>query len=100
VSSSHRAVHVLIEGRVQGVGFRAWVAARAGELRLSGYVRNRRSGGVEAEFSGPAAAVAAMLEFCRKGPPASVVTGVDVIGKGMPPAAMSPAAGFEVRPTL
>ena len=63
-----RIVHVLIRGRVQGVGFRAWTQHQA-ELRgIEGWVRNRRDGGVEALFSGAASAVEAMLQVCRQGP--------------------------------
>ena len=48
-----QAVHVLIMGRVQGVGYRAWVAREANAAGLSGWVRNLSSGDVEAVFSGP-----------------------------------------------
>ena len=47
-----RAVHVVITGRVQGVGFRAFVEREAEALRLEGWVRNRRDGTVEAVFAG------------------------------------------------
>jgi acylphosphatase len=95
VSGGQRCVLVLIAGRVQGVGYRAWTAARAGELGLSGFVRNRRSGAVEAQFSGEAGAVAAMLEKCRSGPPGAMVTGVDIVAEGV-----AEAVGFEIRPTV
>ncbi len=62
------AVRVVIEGRVQGVGFRYWMIERAGGLGLDGWVRNRRDGAVEAVFAGPADAVAAMLRQCHDGP--------------------------------
>ena len=62
------AVHILIEGRVQGVGFRAWVAQQATARGLGGWVRNRRTGAVEAIICGDAAAVDAMVEACRRGP--------------------------------
>ena len=69
----NRVVHVLIRGRVQGVGFRAWTRHQA-ELRgLEGWVRNRRDGAVEAVFSGSEAAVEAMLNACRQGPSGAVV---------------------------
>src|SRR3954468_7891521 len=60
--------HVVIRGRVQGVGYRAWVADEAASRNLEGWVRNRRDGGVEALFAGPADAVAAMIAACRHGP--------------------------------
>jgi acylphosphatase len=63
-----RAAHVTITGRVQGVGFRAWVWDEAEARHLSGWVRNRRDGSVEAVFSGEAASVEAMLAACRIGP--------------------------------
>jgi acylphosphatase len=60
--------HVVIRGRVQGVGYRAWVEHQARLRRLEGWVRNRRDGSVEAVFSGPAEAVTAMIAACRRGP--------------------------------
>jgi acylphosphatase len=65
--------HVLIHGRVQGVGYRAWTELVALQRGLGGWVRNRRDGAVEAVFAGDAAAVAAMLAACRHGPPAARV---------------------------
>ncbi len=65
--------HVLIRGRVQGVGFRAWTEDAALERGLGGWVRNRRDGAVEAVFAGEAAAADAMLSACRRGPPAARV---------------------------
>ena len=60
--------HVTISGRVQGVGYRAFVDYTARSLDLEGWVRNRRDGSVEAVFSGPAGAVAATIAACRRGP--------------------------------
>ena len=60
--------HVTIQGRVQGVGYRAWVEHRARAHGLEGWVRNRRDGSVEAVFAGPAEAVADMVASCRRGP--------------------------------
>ena len=70
------AVRVLIQGRVQGVWFRGWVAREAGARGLGGWVRNRFDGAVEALFAGPAAAVDDMVAACRTGPPAAMVTDV------------------------
>jgi acylphosphatase len=70
------AVRVVIEGRVQGVGFRYWTEREAMLRGLSGWVRNRADGTVEALFAGPEAAVREMIEACREGPPAAYVTGV------------------------
>lgn len=70
---------VTVRGRVQGVGFRMWIEREARARRLEGWVRNRRDGSVEAVFAGPAAAVDAMLEACRRGPPSARVNAVDVV---------------------
>ena len=59
---------VTISGRVQGVGYRAFVEHQARTLGLEGWVRNRRDGSVETLFSGPAEIVADMIERCRRGP--------------------------------
>jgi acylphosphatase len=69
--------HVTIHGRVQGVGFRAWVEDMALMRGLKGWVRNRRDGSVEAVFSGPERAVEEMVEACRRGPGAARVERVD-----------------------
>jgi acylphosphatase len=60
--------HVTISGRVQGVGYRAWVEHRAVAHDLEGWVRNRRDGSVEALFAGPGAVVTTMIAACRRGP--------------------------------
>ena len=60
--------HMVVLGRVQGVGFRAFVEREALRRSLEGWVRNRRDGSVEAVFKGEAAAVAATIEACRRGP--------------------------------
>ncbi|MGJ5181527.1 acylphosphatase [Bradyrhizobium oligotrophicum] len=71
--SDRTMVHVMIHGRVQGVGYRAWVEDQAILNGLEGWVRNRTDGSVEAVFAGPADDVAAMVGACRKGPPAARV---------------------------
>jgi acylphosphatase len=73
MSADRTIVHVTIRGRVQGVGYRAWVEDQATLNGLEGWVRNRRDGSVEAVFAGPAQDVAEMVALCRKGPPASRV---------------------------
>jgi acylphosphatase len=77
-----RTVHLRIEGRVQGVGYRYWAADRARELQLTGWVRNRRDGAVEAVLSGAADAVERMVALCRSGPPDAAVTAVEIVGEG------------------
>ena len=68
---------VVIRGRVQRVGYRAWTEYTALELGLEGWVRNRRDGTVEAMFAGPVNDVTAMLEACRLGPPGARVEAID-----------------------
>jgi acylphosphatase len=68
---------VVIRGRVQRVGYRAWVQYTALERGLDGWVRNRTDGSVEAVFAGPAPAVEGMIEACRRGPPSAQVDAVD-----------------------
>ena len=68
---------VIIRGRVQQVGFRAWTEYTALEHDLEGWVRNRRDGAVEAVFAGPPEAVAEMVEACRQGPPGAHVEKID-----------------------
>lgn len=70
------AVRVFIEGRVQMVGFRYWMAREASLLGLDGWVRNLADGSVEAVFSGPEESVRAMVEGCWEGPPMASVTTV------------------------
>jgi acylphosphatase len=60
--------HVIVHGRVQGVGFRAFVEVEALTRGLEGWVRNRREGTVEAVFMGEEAVVADVIEACRRGP--------------------------------
>ncbi|HZP94211.1 MAG TPA: acylphosphatase [Burkholderiales bacterium] len=70
--------HLKIYGRVQGVAFRESMRIRAEQLRVTGWVRNRLDGSVEAMVQGSPQAVEAMIEWARRGPPAARVTKVDV----------------------
>ena len=67
---------VTITGRVQGVGYRAWVEHQARARALEGWVRNRRDGSVEALFAGPAEVVSEMVARCRRGPSSARVEAV------------------------
>jgi acylphosphatase len=67
-----------ISGRVQGVGYRYWAIDTARRLGLTGWVRNRRDGAVEALIVGEEDAVGEMIEACRRGPPAARVDEIDV----------------------
>jgi acylphosphatase len=72
------SAHVHISGYVQGVFFRVSTARRAQALGLVGWVRNLPDGRVEALFRGEEAAVRAMVEWCRIGPPHATVEALDV----------------------
>ncbi len=69
--------HVTIRGRVQGVGYRAWVEHQATARHLEGWVRNRKDGSVEALFAGPAEIVFDMVALCRRGPSSARVDVVE-----------------------
>ena len=70
--------HVVIEGKVQGVFFRANTQRIAASLGLTGWVRNLSDGRVEAVIEGEENNLAAMLEWCWKGPPYAAVRRVEV----------------------
>lgn len=89
-----KSVHATMSGRVQGVCYRAWTAEQAARLGLSGWVRNRSDGTVEALFSGPATDVDAMLEKCRRGPTLAHVKDMALI-----PAEAPDGPGFHMLPT-
>lgn len=75
----HVRAHVVISGRVQGVCFRASTIDEAEAGGVAGWVRNTPDGRVEAMFEGEKSAVEAMIAWCRRGPPAARVNGVEVI---------------------
>jgi len=77
-SEEYVRLHAVVEGRVQGVNFRYYTVRTARSLGLTGWVANRRDGRVEAVAEGPRAALEEFLAFLRQGPPAGLVTGVDV----------------------
>jgi acylphosphatase len=69
--------HVTVRGRVQGVGYRAFVTREALRRGVEGWVRNRHDGSVEAVLAGPADVVAAAVEACRRGPFNARVDAID-----------------------
>ena len=69
-------VHLIIEGRVQGVWFRDSTRQEAVRLGLSGWVKNRFDGTVEVVAEGPRERVETLVTWCHHGPPAAGVTGV------------------------
>ncbi len=84
--------HVVIIGRVQGVGYRATCAHRAKRTGVAGWVRNRGDGSVEAAFEGTPDAVERMIGWCHHGPPMAHVR--QVIATEEAPVGDS---GFQVR---
>ena len=70
-------VHLLVNGRVQGVWYRASACEKAKELRLTGWVRNRPDGRVELEAEGPRETLEALVAWCQKGPPLARVDTVE-----------------------
>jgi len=89
------ALHVIVEGRVQGVGFRAYVEREARQRGLKGWVRNRSDGSVEAVFCGEEEDVQSMIVACHRGPRMSLVRNVK--SEPHPPGDWR---GFEVWPTV
>ncbi|GAB2235772.1 hypothetical protein Drorol1_Dr00026213 [Drosera rotundifolia] len=90
-----KSVRCVIKGRVQGVFYRDWTVQNATQLELTGWVRNRRDGSVEALFSGKPENVDEMQRRCRHGPPDAIVTGFEEF-----PWNEGPVTGFERKPTI
>lgn len=97
MEATHITRHLRITGRVQGVGYRWSMAQRAQVLGLTGWVRNRRDGSVEALACGAADAVQALIEWAQRGPSMARVEAVEVreaLG------AAEVLGGFEQRETM
>jgi acylphosphatase len=89
--------HLIISGRVQGVWYRGSMAQEAQQLGITGWVRNRSDGSVEAMVAGDAEQVAAILNWARRGPPNAAVEHVAVeLGS----AEATEFSGFEQRASL
>lgn len=91
--------HLLIRGRVQGVGFRNYIEYKTQQLGVCGWIRNRSDGSVEAVFQGPATAVDAMIEWARRGPRAAQVSSVEV-GEAAGDGLTGDYTRFELRQTV
>ncbi len=89
------ALHLVIRGAVQGVGFRDAMADVATEAGVHGWVRNLRDGGVEAYVHGDAQAVERIVGWCRRGPPVARVASVEAEAVAVDIA----VTGFSRRPT-
>ncbi len=85
--------HLFIHGRVQGVGFRYHFSEQAQWLDITGWVRNRRGGSVEAVIAGTPETVEALLAWARRGPAAAQVERIDVSE------AEGSYSSFELRPS-
>lgn len=85
----------VVHGRVQGVWYRASCRRRALELGLNGWARNLPDGAVEVVARGPETAVNDLLVWCRHGPPAAVVTNVDI--EPVPDDPYAHLLGFDTR---
>lgn len=88
------ANHLIISGRVQRVGFRNFMVESARDLGITGWVRNRADGTVEAVIAGPPAALAQMIEHARRGPSHAIVREVRI------EKATGQFEHFEMRPTV
>ena len=88
------AKHLIISGRVQGVSYRMAFDRQARALNLSGWVRNRRDGSVEALIAGEEKTLEKMIAWARQGPPAALVNDVAIVDAGD-----QSVSGFNILPT-
>lgn len=90
--NNKQTIHLLIEGKVQGVGYRKWFEKQAHKLKITGWVGNRSDGKVEAVIKGRAADVEDLVRLCRLGPKNAVTDNIEVKKYRGPL-----AKGFEVK---
>jgi acylphosphatase len=88
--------HVIIAGRVQGVGFREFTRCAAEARGAAGFVRNRADGSVEARLIALPEALTALIEDLRRGPSHARVSELRILERGASP----PQRGFRIAPTL
>jgi acylphosphatase len=93
VSSDRTAAEIIVEGRVQGVGYRDFVRRRAIGLGLTGYVINLKDGRVRVHAEGAREVIENLMRHLEKGPPLSRVDRVTV--RWLLPGRRSPS--FEIR---
>ena len=97
--SVRETIRLTVTGRVQGVGYRAFMVREATALGLVGWARNRRDGSVEAVAAGPRTALDALIDAMRRGPSLSRVD--DVREEGAQESALGYGRdGFGVAPTV
>lgn len=96
MSGNRRAVRVLVRGRVQGVGFRWFVARTARDLAVTGWVRNAEDGTVEVAAEGASEQVEKLIAALRRGPSQAAVHLVEIEERS--PAAAADHTEFEILP--
>ena len=95
LDEGHKAVRLIISGRVQGVWYRGWTVDAATSLGLDGWVRNRADGTVEALIVGLERDVDSLILKCEQGPPFASVDHIDI----QPAMGITPK-GFTQKPTV
>lgn len=94
-------VHLVVQGRVQGVGYRAFVEREARSRDLAGWVRNCRDGTVEAVLAGDAAVIEDMIAACRRGPFSARVDAIQrTAGSASSLKERVPGQAFSLLPTI
>ena len=95
MTNARSRLHAVVKGRVQGVGFRWFVLAKARALGLSGEVRNLENGSVEVSAEGPRADLESLAEELKEGPASSTVEGTTIEWEKY----TGHFSGFEIAPT-